>query len=102
MNAFVSAVAGVVSKSTVVTALMFVATFARANDVDPFGFEKEHFAASKSRTEVVADLRAAQATGQLPVAGEIGVRFADETSVKSRAQVIAATREAARRSTLGG
>jgi hypothetical protein len=77
-------------------AAMAVGTAARANDVDPFGFEKEHFISLKSRAEVVADLKAAQAAGQLPIPGELGVRVADEPSIKSRAQVVAETLEAQR------
>jgi hypothetical protein len=85
----------------VIASLLF-STAVRADDVDPFGFEKEHFISSKSRAEVVADLKAAQAAGQLPAFGEIGVRFADAPSIKSRAQVVAETREAARLGLLGG
>jgi Domain of unknown function (DUF4148) len=71
-------------------------TAVRANDVDPFDLEKEHFVSSKTRADVVADLQAAQAAGQLPVAGEIGVRFADAPSTKPRAQIVAETLEAQR------
>lgn len=67
-----------------------------ANDVDPFGFEKEHFVSSKSRAEVKADRKVAQAKGELPRFGELGVQFADAPSIKSRAQVAAETREAGR------
>jgi len=102
MNKFVIAVAGAFQKSAVVASLLAVSTFARANDVDPFGFEKEQLIAPKTRAEVVTDLKAAQAAGQLPVPGEIGVRFADAPSTKSRAQVAAETREAARLGLLTG
>ncbi len=77
-------------------AVLAFATAARANDVDPFGFEKEHFITSKSRAEVVADRQAAQAAGDLPIQGELGVRVAETRSVKSRAQVVAETLEAQR------
>jgi len=76
--------------------LALAVTSVLADDVDPFGFEKEHFISSRSRAEVVAELRAAQARDELPVAGEIGVRFADALSTKTRAQVRAETLEAAR------
>jgi len=33
------------------------------------GFEKDHFQFSRSRAEVVADRRAAQAAGQMPTTG---------------------------------
>jgi len=69
---------------------------ALANDVDPNGFEKEHFQFSKSREEVKADLKVAQANGELPRFGELGVQFRDPPSTKSRAQVAAETREAGR------
>lgn len=41
-------------------------------------------------------LKAAQAAGQLPIPGELGVRFVDAPSTKPRAQVVAETLEAAR------
>jgi hypothetical protein len=83
-------------KSTLVLAALLVAHSAFANDIDPFGFEKEHFQSAKSRAEVSADLKAAQVAGQLPAYGEGGLRPIDEKSVKTRAQVAAETREAAR------
>src|SRR5262245_31608183 len=102
MNTFIFSVSRALSKSAVVASLVLLAVSARAGDVDPLGFEKEHFIASKSRAEVEADLKAAQAAGQLPVAGEIGVRFADAPSIKAREQVTAETREAARLGLLSG
>jgi hypothetical protein len=83
-------------KRTLVLAALLVATSAFANDIDPFGMEKEHFQFSESRAEVKADLKAAQAAGQLPVFGEVGVKPVEIASTKSRAQVAAETREAAR------
>jgi len=77
-------------------ASLLLSTFAYANDVDPFGFEKEHFISSKSRAEVVADTKAARAAGELPVFGDIGARVVDTPSVLRREQVAAETREAAR------
>ena len=82
-------------KRTLILAALLATTSAFANDVDPFGFEKEHFQFSKSRAEVVADLKVAQAAGELPI-GELGVKPQDIKSVKSRAQVAAETREAGR------
>ncbi|HTT12213.1 MAG TPA: DUF4148 domain-containing protein [Burkholderiaceae bacterium] len=59
-----------ITKRTAVLAALFVATSAApANDVDPMGFEKDHFQFSRSRAEVVADRRAAQAAGQMPTTG---------------------------------
>ena len=78
------------STSALALALSILAsTAAWANNIDPFGFEKEHFIASRSRAEVAADVQAARAAGQLPVAGEVGVRFADTPSTKSRSEVAA-------------
>jgi len=86
-------------KRIIILSLVLTSTAVLAeipNDVDPFGFEKEAFISSKSRAEVQADLKVAQATGQMPVFGEIGVRPIPSPSVKTRAQVVAETREAAR------
>jgi hypothetical protein len=89
-------------KSILVLAALLVSTSVFANDVDPFAFEKQHFEFSKSRAEVVADLKVAEATGQLPVFGEIGVKPAEIKSIETRAQVAAETREAARLGLLSG
>lgn len=96
MKLSAAVVEGALVKSAVVLASLLAWAPVRANDVDPFGFEKEHFVTSKARAEVVADLKAAQANGELPIPGEIGVRPADVPSVKTRAQVVAETLEAAR------
>lgn len=82
-------------KTTTLLVSLLLASPAFANDVDPFGFEKEHFVSSKARAEVRAELQVARATGQLPV-GELGVRFIDTPSTISRAQVTAETQAAAR------
>jgi len=74
---------------------LLAAAPAFANDVDPNGFEKEHFITSRTRADVQAELRQAQKAGELPV-GEIGVRFVDTPSHKTRAQVVAETLEARR------
>jgi len=89
-------------KRTLVLAALLVASSAFASDIDPNGFEKEHFQFSKSRTEVAADLKVAQATGQTPDFGEIGVRPLEINSLKTHAQVAAETREAARLGLLSG
>jgi len=75
---------------------LLAAAPAFANDVDPFGFEKEHFSATRPRAEVAAELKRAQQAGELPVAGEIGQKFVDAPSRKTRAQVVAETLEARR------
>jgi hypothetical protein len=82
-------------KRVLILASLLVSTSVFANDVDPFGFEKQQSIGSTSRAEVVADLKLAQQQGQLPV-GELGVKPIDAPSIKSRAQVAAETREAAR------
>lgn len=78
-------------KSLVLLATLAVSGVAFANDVDPNGFEKQHFASSASRATVVAEFKAAQAAGQLPV-GELGVKVKPEASLKSRAEVAAEAR----------
>jgi hypothetical protein len=83
-------------KSTLVLAALLFANSAFANDIDPFGFENEHFQFARSRAEVSADLKVAQAMGQLPAYGEVGIRSIEEKSVKTRVQVAAETQEAAR------
>lgn len=75
---------------------LLAAAPAFANDVDPFGFEKEHGVGTRARTEVQAELKQAQQAGELPVPGEIGVKVADAPSRKTRAQVVAETLEARR------
>ena len=82
-------------------AALAFSTAVHANDVDPFGFEKEHFVSSRARAEVVAEFKAAQAAGRLAVPGEIGVRFVDAPATKPRAQVVAETLEARRLGLLG-
>jgi hypothetical protein len=57
-----------------------------ANDIDPFGLEKDHFMSDRSRAQVVAALKQAQIAGELPVAGNVGVKFVDTPSRKTRAQ----------------
>jgi hypothetical protein len=88
-------------KNLLAIAVLLLATSAYANDVDPFGFEKQHFQAATSRAEVNADLKAAQAAGQMPV-GELGVKPVEFKSTNTRAAVAAETREAARLGLLSG
>jgi hypothetical protein len=88
-------------KNVLAIAALLLATSAYANDVDPFGFEKQHFQAATSRAEVKADLKAAQAAGQMPV-GELGVKPAETKSTKTRATVAAEKREAVRLGLLSG
>jgi hypothetical protein len=87
---------GIIMKSVFIVAALLVSTSVLANDVDPFGSERDAFISSKSRTEVIADLKQAQAAGQLPVVGEVGVKPEISKSTKTRAQVVAETLEAAR------
>jgi Domain of unknown function (DUF4148) len=82
---------GTIVKTIVILASLLVSGAVYANDVDPNGFEKQHFVSSASRAEVVADLKAAQEQGLLPI-GEAGVQTADVSSNKTRAQVAAEAR----------
>lgn len=83
-------------KTLVLLASLAVSGLAFANDVDPNGFEKQHFISSASRATVIAELKAAQAEGALPV-GELGVKVQPQASVKSRAEVAAEARTTAHR-----
>lgn len=83
-------------KTLAFAAALLVSGAAFANDVDPNGFEKQHFVSSASRAEVTAELKAAQAQGLLPV-GELGAKVIAQESIKSRAEVAADARNAAHR-----
>jgi len=74
-------------------AALLVSTAALANDIDPNGFEKDHFISSASRAEVAADLKVAQQQGELSL-GEQGTKVVAEPSTKTRAQVAAEARTA--------
>ena len=80
-------------KQYILLASLVVSTSVFANDVDPMGFEKEHFNSSMSREEAVASSKAKSAPS---------IRIDDQgraitaPSVLPRAQVAAETREAAR------
>jgi hypothetical protein len=89
-------------KATYLFLALLAASPAFANDVDPFGFEKQDVASTTSRAQVRAELNRARAAGQLPVTGEIGVRFVDPPAQKTRAQIVAETREARRLGLLDG
>lgn len=79
-------------KSVILLASLLVSGAVYANDIDPNGFEKQHFVTSATRGEVAADLKIAQQQGQLPV-GELGVKAISEPSTKTRAQVAAEARQ---------
>ena len=83
-------------KTLVIAAALAFSGAAFANDVDPNGFEKQHFVTSASRAAVVADLKQAQAQGLLPT-GELGVKVAPQGSTKSRAEVAAEARNTTHR-----
>ncbi len=91
----------VLRKGGVLLAVLLAWAPVRANDIDPFGFEKEHFQSSRARTDVVSELQSARAHGELPVFGEIGVVPRPSASTKSRVQVRAETIEAARLGLIG-
>ncbi len=81
-------------KRNLFLAALLISSSVLANDIDPFGFDKQASPSAKSRAEVRAELKAAQIAGELPV-GEIGKAVA-VASTATRAQVAAETREAAR------
>jgi hypothetical protein len=80
-------------KVAITLAALLVSTAALANDIDPNGFEKEHFVSSATRAEVASDLKVAQMNGQLSL-GEQGIKVIAEPSTKTRAQVAAEARGA--------
>jgi hypothetical protein len=77
----------------VLLASLLVSTSVFANDVDPNGFEKEHFNGTMTRAEAIAQAKTARGPS---------IRIDDQgraitaPSTKSRAQVAAEAREAAR------
>jgi hypothetical protein len=79
-------------KGVLTLAALLVSTVAFANDIDPNGFEKQHFVSSASRAEVSAQLRIAQQQGELSV-GEQGLKSIVEPATKTRAQVAAEARD---------
>jgi hypothetical protein len=83
------------NRNYVLIALLAAAP-AFANDVDPFGFEKDHFMSDRSRAQVVAEFKQAQISGALLGTGEVGLNFVDTPSRKTRAQVVADTSAAGR------
>ncbi|HTT09334.1 MAG TPA: DUF4148 domain-containing protein [Burkholderiaceae bacterium] len=82
-------------KTVITLAALLVSTAALANDIDPNGFEKQHFISSASRAAVVADLKVAQQHGQVAY-GEQDVKMVAEPSTKTRAQVAAEARASKR------
>lgn len=73
-------------RSFLVLALL-ASSSAFANDVDPFGFEKQVFVSSKSFAEVRAETLAALKNGEIQY-GETGVlQIAEPTTSKSRQEV---------------
>lgn len=82
-------------KSVITLAALLVSTVAFANDIDPNGFEKQHFISSASRAQVAADLQMAQQQGQLSY-GEQGLKAFVEPSTKTRDQVAAEARDSKR------
>lgn len=80
-------------KKIVLLASVLASTAAIAHDVDPFGFEKEHFQSSLSRAEAIE-------RAKIPQAPSIKIddqgRAITAPSKKTRAQVAAETLEASR------
>lgn len=74
-------------KRTFVLLALLASSSVFANDVDPFGFEKQTFVGGKSFSEVRAETLAAAKNGEIQY-GEVGVVKAVEPSfAKSRQQV---------------
>jgi Tfp pilus assembly protein FimT len=80
-------------KLAFVVASLLVSSAAVAHDVDPYGFEQDHFASTMTRSEAIARSKLPQT---------VSIRIDDQgraitaPSTLSRAQVAAETREAAR------
>ena len=85
-------------KQFVLLASLLVSATAFANDVDPFNFEKEHFSGSMSRTEAIANSNAPAGVG---IDIDNDGRVVTGASTKTRAEVAAETREAARLGLIG-
>jgi Domain of unknown function (DUF4148) len=81
-------------RTALIIASLLVSSTAFANDIDPFGFEKQVFVSTKSRAEVAADARQALAAGQISSGETVYVEYTPST--KSRTQVAAETKEAGR------
>jgi hypothetical protein len=74
-------------------ASLLVSTSVFANDVDPNGFEQQHFNGSMTRAEALAQARTPTALG---IKVDDQGRAITTPSTKARAQVAAEQREAAR------
>jgi hypothetical protein len=80
-------------KLSVLLASLLLSAGAFAHDVDPYGFEKEHFTSAVSRSEAIDR---AKAKTQTSIRIDDQGRAITAPSTKSRAQVDAEMREAAR------
>ena len=81
-------------KRVLILASLLVSTSVFANDVDPNGFEKQHFGSSMTRAEFLANAAAAKSAPSIRIDDQ--GRAITSPSVKSRAQVAAETQEAQR------
>ncbi|HUL65348.1 MAG TPA: hypothetical protein VLW55_12095 [Burkholderiaceae bacterium] len=75
----------------VLLAALFATTSVFANDVDPFGFEKEHFSGTMSRADVIDRWQQPLVLGNK--FDDVG-RVVSPPSTKTRAEVAAETSEA--------
>ncbi|HEU0200243.1 MAG TPA: DUF4148 domain-containing protein [Burkholderiaceae bacterium] len=84
-------------KRTLIFAALLAASSAPAlaSELNSFDLEPIKVHSTKSRAEVQAELKAAQAAGQISF-GEAGMPFDAGQSIRTRAQVVAETHEAAR------
>ena len=80
-------------KGLVLLASLLASTAVLANDIDPMGFEKEHFSSTMTRAEAIAQSQAPLALGSKY--DDVG-RVVSPPSTKARAQVAAEAAQAAR------
>ena len=80
-------------KRFVLLASLLASTAVFANDIDPMGFEKEHFSSSMTRADAVARSQAPLVLGNKY--DDVG-RVASSPSTRTRAEVAAETAQAAR------
>ncbi|HTT11301.1 MAG TPA: hypothetical protein VMG60_10465 [Burkholderiaceae bacterium] len=80
-------------KRFVLLASLLVSTAVFANDIDPMGFEKEHFSSTMTRAEAIAHSQAPLVLGNKY--DDVG-RVASPPSTRTRSQVAAEMVQAAR------
>jgi hypothetical protein len=89
---------GFTMKRLVLLASLLASTAVFANDIDPMGFEKEHFSSTMSRDDAMAKSQAPLVLGNK--FDDVG-RVVSPPSTKTRAQVAAETLQASRFGLMG-